>query len=140
MPQPKRLIVITNRELSDGNLPALEKDCACPDDNFLLINTKADSQPSLTPVPETVSDCACPTDAFALTQLDTPQTDHESYSLPALHLDACIGDFHLAFNPLGQAGVVVFNDPVLKLLDVFRKPRTLADGLRAAGNPPGGLE
>jgi uncharacterized protein len=57
------------------------------------------------------------------------------YTIPALYTDELNQDFYFAFNPGGQAGVVVFNQSTLKFLNIFQRARTLADGLSHFGLP-----
>src|SRR5262245_25273439 len=84
-------------------------------------------------------DCACPDDSFTLTPT-VSYTDAAAYVVPMLHIDELADGFALAFNPLGHAGVVVLNQAALGMLNTFRQPRTLAEGVRAAGVPAGGLD
>lgn len=92
--------------------------------------------------PETIhveSDCACPAGSFSHRPPATLSAPAVHYILPPLHLDTPAAGFHLAFNPLGGAGMAVLNDAAFQLLEAFQQPRTLADGARAAGDPPAGL-
>jgi uncharacterized protein len=57
------------------------------------------------------------------------------YQLPPLVTCPLGADYHLGFNPLGPAGVVVLNSPALALLQQFRQPASLANGVRAMGSP-----
>jgi uncharacterized protein len=86
------------------------------------------------------SNCACPADGFTLAGHETLVSSTIPYVLPPLRIDAAAPGFHLAFNPLGAAGVSVLNDAAFQLLQTFQQPYTLADGVRAAGAPAHGLQ
>lgn len=116
-------IVITAQDLSNREASSAESDC------------QSDARLYLTE-----SDCACPTDDLSSSRADDLIQDFDSYVLPALYTDTCADNFRLAFNPLGQAGVVVLNHSAFTLLSGFDQPHTLVDGVNAAGNLPAGLE
>lgn len=84
-------------------------------------------------------DCACPNNEFVLEQAPLFFPETVSYLTPALHTHKLTPHSYLAFNPLGQAGVAVFNQPVLDLLNVFHQPRSLDEGVHLAGRPSDGL-
>jgi len=85
------------------------------------------------------SDCACPTDGFVDRIKRETEYSAAPYRLADLHIDTYGNGYHLAFNPHGDAGVVVFNDATKALMATFQQPRTLAEGVCMVGNPPDGL-
>jgi len=97
-------VILCAMDLESHMANAVETDCFAP--------------------PET--DCACPSDGTPpLLTADIDPT--VAYALPALHTDALPGDWVLAFNPQGAAGVVVLDQAAWMLLDRFRQPRRLVD-------------
>jgi uncharacterized protein len=82
--------------------------------------------------------CACPTDGFSL-ELETPKTIESTFVLAEAHASVLAKDFFLAFNPLGESGVVVLDQAAWSLLQAFRQPQPLAVAVNQAGDPPGGL-
>lgn len=86
-------------------------------------------------------DCACPTDGLtAVSTTTAPNTYNQPYILPHLHLEQIDDEHSAAFNPLSATGVVVLNHDAVELLQVFRQPRTLIEGVLVNNGLPGGLE
>lgn len=81
--------------------------------------------------PET--DCACPDDC-ADPSLTTDIDPAAMYALPELYIDALPGHRILAFNPQGNAGVVVLDQVAWTLLDRFHQPRRLFDAPNEGDN------
>lgn len=81
------------------------------------------------------SDCACPDDGFAWqhnTALIFPTT---RFVLPLLHTQTLQDNTYLAFNPQGEAGVVVINQATHDLLNIFTTPHTLTEVAAATALP-----
>lgn len=85
------------------------------------------------------SDCACPADSLSVHEVNAFTAADIAYIAPTVYLDQVDG-FHLAFNPMGSAGVVMLNPPALQILSAFHQPRTLAEGVGLMNDPIGGLE
>jgi uncharacterized protein len=85
------------------------------------------------------SNCACPDSGVESTVVNLPCSNLTLYQKPVLYTDALAEDLSLVFSPLGRHGVCVLNQSALTLLRIFDQPRTLAEGVRFAGDPPEGL-
>jgi uncharacterized protein len=83
-------------------------------------------------------DCACPDDGFSIETVEPSALDEQIYHLADLHTDRLTEEFTLAFNPLNGREIALLSWQALALLRTFQVPRTLADGVQAAGNPIGG--
>ncbi|MFQ3631239.1 radical SAM protein [Roseiflexus sp.] len=95
-----------------------ETDCACADERSRSALSKlAGWYP-----PET--DCAC-ADACAPALPVCNLEETVPYWTPALHVDELPGGYRLAFNPLSDAGVVVFDQAAWTILQQFRQPRQI---------------
>jgi uncharacterized protein len=104
----------------------------------LIVITRAQVLASC-PVP-VEENCACPSDGLSMVHPERIADHIVPYILPTLHTDAPAAGFHLVFNPLSESGVVVLNDKAFHLLQAFRQPQSLGDGVHVAGDPLGGLE
>lgn len=156
------LIVITRDQVPISSPVRVEDNCACPGDGFSLVHSESmmveptsyislslttdtpivitrDQVPISSPV-QVEENCACPADGFSLVHSEQRPDHTVLYRLPALYTDTPAAGFHLVFNPQSEAGVVLINDYAFHLLDTFRQPQSLGDGVLSAGNPSGGLE
>ncbi|ABU56807.1 radical SAM/SPASM domain-containing protein [Roseiflexus castenholzii] len=97
-------LILSAADVAQQGIDAAETDCFTP--------------------PET--DCACPSER-PLFSSDIVVDEAVAYSMPALHTDALPGGSILAFNPLGNTGVVALDNAAWALLNRFRQPRLLAD-------------
>jgi len=71
-------------------------------------------------------DCACPSEKIPFS-IDTNINPAAIYTLPALYTAPLSEDWTLAFNPQGDAGVIVLDQTAWQLLHRFRQPRRLVD-------------
>ena len=85
------------------------------------------------------SDCACPDNGLGLAQTASRISHDQLYHLPALHVESVDDRFYLAFNLVGNAGMVVLNRLAYGLMGAFAQSRHLTEGVRLASNPPDGL-
>ncbi len=105
------LVILCAMDVAAHAAHAIETDCFAP--------------------PET--DCACPDDCADPSL--TPDIDLAVlYALPELHIDTLPGQRMLAFNPQGNAGVVVLDQAAWTLLNRFRQPRQLFDAADEGDN------
>lgn len=72
------------------------------------------------------TDCACADDHFTPSQRSAINLNRH-YVAADLHTDALPGEYTLAFNPVGNAGVLALNPSATALLNSFRRARRLAD-------------
>lgn len=84
-------------------------------------------------------DCACPTDGFSL-RLEGRSIIESDFVMSELYTSTLEKIFFLAFNPLGESGVVVLDQTAWSLLQAFHQPQHLTAGVNQAGSPPGGLD
>jgi len=121
---------------ADPDSRLVEDDCACAHNGLLLMSdVGADPGSCLAE-----GDCTCSDDSPVLARTAPRSRDTLSYRLSLCNVDSLVQDYYLAFNPLSQAGAIVFNQRVLALLNTFQQPRTLPEGVRLAGDPPNGLQ
>ncbi len=86
------------------------------------------------------SNCACPTNSMIHLEKPIEYRNKQSYQCPPLYLTQLSCEYHLAFNPTNETGVVVLNQVAKSLLSVFQQPYTLQQGVNQAGNPPNGFK
>lgn len=79
------------------------------------------------------TDCNCLDDRSSSSAISVVD-ESVAYRMPALHTDTLPGDYVLAFNPLGSAGVVVLDGAAWALLNRFRQPQRLADAAEECDN------
>gem|GEM_PF-192430 len=142
-------IMIAIRDSSHRDTPVAESDCSM-DGGFCLVKNDIfsfDDSPIVESDCQTKEslhlvegDCLYLDDGFVLDQPTSDRGEATIYTRPALHIDALAQDFSLAFNPFGQAGVVVLNRTALTLLNAFQQPRTLTEGARLIGEPARSLD
>lgn len=78
-------------------------------------------------------DCACPSEKVP-PSADTDINPVAAYTLPALYTAPLSEDWTLAFNPQGDAGVVVLDQTAWQLLHRFRQPKRLFDAVYEGDN------
>lgn len=126
------LVLLCDADVSNAPAYQVESNCACATDVPLLLR---DRQAANAVALE--SDCACSVEKTEQAENIWLREDI-SYQMPSLHMRGLADGYWLAFNPHGQGGVAAFNRGVYDLLYAFEQPRTIAEGLCAAGDPPDG--
>ncbi len=148
MSNSEGFIIITNRDLpnktdhipmSAGTMAKvtseIESDCACPVDDMILASDLQElGKPNMLE-----DDCACPGDGLTIENQFTYFNENARYIMPPLYTALVTGEYSLAFNSLGQSGVVVLNQPAMALLRDFMSSKTLAQGAGSTGDPAGAL-
>ncbi len=133
MSKREGLVLLCDADVNSKSVYRVESNCACATDAPALLYDRA---MVTTNVAET--DCACAVEKRR-DVVDSETCHGEAlHFVPPLHVEGLTDGFWLGFNPLGQGGVAVFNRDVHDLLQAFSQPRSIAEGMRAAGDPPDG--
>lgn len=133
MSKREGLVLLCDADVGSESAYRVESNCACATDSPVLLHDR-----SIVTSHVAESDCACAVEKRR-DVVDTETCYGEApHLMPPLHLAGLTDRFWLGFNPLGQGGVAVFNRGVHDLLQAFRQPLPIAEGVRAAGDPPGG--